>query len=683
MEIKLTFIKGELLKKMASSTAVLWASEDLFASISKEEQDLEFVKLQCFEPLKELVVYLKLEKIPTKEFNGMYLNPEFLPQTHCLDEKTKVTITFLDKQKTQVADAITITLVNKEVVSWSEDEIEFAINQCRTQNRVVYVGQKIKIHAGTKKSVFGIVTKTYPEIKSNEKLAFKIEEQTIINLEGLPQNKQKTIDFNAIGGLQDIISQLREIIQIPVIYPELYKSFDIHPPKGLLLYGPPGNGKTMIARAIAHSLGSKFVSIEGPELSSKYTGEAEERLRNKFEQAAQYENSVLFIDEIDSLASTRNKDNASEFQIAMVATLLNLMDGLGTAKGIFVIGATNRLNAIDPALRRPGRFELEFEIPLPNLKARLDILQKAFALKNNLLIEKKLDETFFEHIAKITNGYSGADLISLYRLSVMAAIARNMEVDKSTGKFNLTNANQDIKLTKEDVLSTFKKITPTSLRGIEIRESTIQWEELIGVETQKKLLEEVHKKVSLLEHYPINHRPDFINLIFQGANGSGKKTLMRCFALRFNFEWIAMNLIEFFSESFEKTIKELEDKFQKCKQIAPSIFYIENINQYSNATNFIIKLKSMLSLSQAQLKVLVVIAVEDENNTNELKLQGYQGFNQKVIFNTHSISEATMIKLAKKYNLSDKESNVFKNKKIPIGVLVCEIEQHKFLENEI
>lgn len=683
METKLTFIKGALLKKMASSTAVLWASEDLFASISRDSQALEFVKLQCFEPLKELVLYLKLEKIPSKEFNGIYINPDFLPQTHCLDEKTMVTITLLDMQKTQQADAITITLINKEVECWSEDEIDFAINQYKTQNRIVYVGQKTKIHAGTKKSVFGIVTKIYPEIKSNEKLAFKIEEQTIINLEGLPQNKQKTIDFNAIGGLQNIISQLREIIQIPVIYPELYTIFNIQPPKGLLLYGPPGNGKTMIARAIAHSLGSKFISIEGPELSSKYTGEAEQKLRNKFEQAAQYENSVLFIDEIDSLASTRNKDNASEFQIAMVATLLNLMDGLSTAKGIFVIGATNRLYAIDTALRRPGRFELEFEIPLPNLKARLDILQKAFPIKNSQLAEKELDEAFFEHIAQITNGYSGADLISLYRLSVMATIARNIEADKSTGKFIKTNANQNIKLTKEDVLSTFKKITPTSLRGIEVSDNKVLWEELIGVESQKIQLEEVHQKIALLENYPIGHRPDFMNWIFQGANGSGKKTLMRSFAQRYNYEWIEMDLIEFFSETFEKTIKELEDKFQRCKQIAPSIFYIDNINQYSNAGNFIIKLKSMLSLSQAQLNVLVVLAVENENDINELKLQGYQGFNQKVIFNTHNISDEIMVKLAKKYNLSDKESSVFINKDIPIGVLVCEIEQHKFLENEI
>jgi SpoVK/Ycf46/Vps4 family AAA+-type ATPase len=674
METKLTFIKGALLKKMASSTAVLWVAEDLFASISKEEQDLEFVKLQCFEPLKELIVFLKLEKIPHNDFKGIYLNPEFLPQTHCLDEKTKVTISLLDKKKTQVADAITITLVNKELVSWSEDEIEFAVNQFKTQNRVVYAGQKIKIHAGTKKSVFGIVTKTYPEIKSNEKLAFKIEEQTSINLEGLPQNKQKTIDFNAIGGLQDIISQVRELILIPIIYPELYAKFKIQPPKGLLLYGPPGNGKTMIARAIAHSLGSKFISIEGPELSSKYTGEAEQRLRNKFEQAAQYENSVVFIDEIDSLASTRNKDNASEFQIAMVATLLNLMDGLGTAKGIFVIGATNRLNAIDPALRRPGRFELEFEIPLPNPIARLDILRKSFPLHNNEIVEKEVSESFLEHITQITNGYSGADLVSLYRLSVMAAISRKITMDQDTSTFNPVVSNQSIKLSKKDVLATIKKITPTTLRGTDFHGTKISWEELIGATSYKLYLSQLHKKIELLDKVTLFNRPNFMNLIVLGVNGSGKRTLMLSFADQFNYEWLRFDLTHYFSHSFEKVVTDLEDTIQRCCQVAPCVLYIENLQHFIYKQTFVLKLKTMLQQLQAQYKVLVVIAVEMQQELNEIHCKGYQGFNETVLFEPLPFSEVEQDLMEKYY----KKASFFEkwnNKNLPLGELILQIEQ--------
>lgn len=231
----------------------------------------------------------------------------------------------------------------------------------------------------------GEVESIYPK-NENKNTLYRITEDTKIHFLGLPANRQKSIDFSQIGGLQNVINRLREIIQIPINSPELLGRFGIKSPKGMLMYGPPGNGKTMVARAVAYSMGSSFITIEGPELMSKYVGVGEQRLREKFEEAESKGNCIIFIDEIDSITSKRSEDSA-EYQVSIVATLLNLMDGMTSNSKVFVIGATNRLNAIDPALRRPGRFDLEFEVPLPNTSARYDILTKYIKLeKTNCLM---------------------------------------------------------------------------------------------------------------------------------------------------------------------------------------------------------------------------------------------------------------------------------------------------------
>ena len=198
----------------------------------------------------------------------------------------------------------------------------------------------------------------------------------------------------------------------------------------------------------------------------------------KFEEASQYKNSVLFIDEIDSIAKNREHENSENHQIDMVSTLLNLMDGIRSAKGLFVIGATNRLNAVDGALRRPGRFELEYEIGLPNQLARLEILNKYIPLDDSVLVDSSLNNDFVNYLSEVTNGYSGADLVSLYRLSVIRAIRRNMTVD-TTGKIKIEQTQQPINLKAEDFQQTLKEITPTSLRGVDMRRETIDWDDLI------------------------------------------------------------------------------------------------------------------------------------------------------------------------------------------------------------
>uniref|UniRef100_UPI0031B5CB13 ATP-binding protein n=3 Tax=Bacteroides TaxID=816 RepID=UPI0031B5CB13 len=373
-----------------------------------------YAKIECKDVLSHFVFYAKLETInPVVNLGDgfLWMPKDLAHKSWLISAKTKVEISIVEYDITTSADSITIQLTPEAVKNWADDEIERAESNVRSSSRIFFESQMIYIKPITKKTTMGEVESIYP--KSEKKnILYRLTENTKIHFIGLPTNRQKAIDFSQIGGLKDVINKLREIIQIPINNPELLQRFGIKPPKGMLMYGPPGNGKTMIARAVAYSMGSSFITIEGPELMSKYVGVGEQRLREKFEEAEAKGNCIVFIDEIDSITSKRSDDSA-EYQVSIVATLLNLMDGMNSNNKVFVIGATNRLNAIDPALRRPGRFDLEFEVPLPNVSARYDILTKYVKLENNDLFNN-VDNSFLQLLSELTNGYSGADLSLLY-----------------------------------------------------------------------------------------------------------------------------------------------------------------------------------------------------------------------------------------------------------------------------
>ncbi|HDD42785.1 MAG TPA: AAA family ATPase, partial [Nitrososphaeria archaeon] len=292
-----------------------------------------------------------------------------------------------------------------------------------------------------------------------------------------------TVTYEDIGGLHEQIQRIREMIELPLRYPELFQKLGIEPPKGVLLYGPPGCGKTLLAKAVATEAEANFILINGPEIMNKYYGESEARLREIFRKAEEEAPSIIFIDEIDAIAPKRS-EVTGEVEKRVVAQLLALMDGLETRGQVIVIGATNRPNALDPALRRPGRFDREIEIGIPDRNARREILQihtRGMPLAEDVDLEK---------LAEITRGYTGADLAALCREAAMKAIRRILpSIDFSEEKIPPEILDKLV-VTMKDFMEAFKEITPTALREIVVEVPNVRWEDIGGLENVKRQLVE-------------------------------------------------------------------------------------------------------------------------------------------------------------------------------------------------
>lgn len=628
-----------------------------------------YAKVQCKQSIKYFTVFLNIQPLhPDIVEKKLYLHTKALPSDVVQDGQADVEVTILNEKSLPAAHAITIKLNPKEVAIWGEDEIAFAQENVRL-NKVFYKQQPIVIKSATKKATIGVVSEIYPN-KQNL-TAYRIDDNTIINFVGLPENKQKVIDFSEIGGLDNIVTQLREIIQIPLMFPGLLKQFNITPPRGMILYGPPGNGKTMIARAVAQSLGAKFISIQGPELISKYAGDSERRLRETFDEAYAAEHGVIFIDELDSIAINRDKTDA-EHLVSMVSTLLNLMDGMSSSANIFVVGATNRLNSIDPALRRPGRFELEYLVPVPNLDARYDILQKTLKIKQHNHYAD-IDDDFVMKLSQLTNGYSGADLKSLHRQSVMRAIRRNIDIDEQ-GKIFLTTDASNIKLTQEDFYESYKKITPTSIRSYDVVEQPVLWDEVLGLSCQKQHLMEIHQLTSKLSNSL--RRPSFFNLLFQGKKGSGRSTLIHAFAKQFNYEIIVFDILNHSYLEYQELLNEISDVIKTCKQASPSVVYFKNLSQHSACQNLVYFISSQLDRLNSKDIVLSVVECEDEKNAEIF--QGYKLFNEYFDFSNvlDSDKEAIFTQLKNQFNEEKVRHFVF-DENLPTGQLITQLEEEQ------
>lgn len=670
MKSKLSFIKGNLIQKFPKNTDAIWASELLYDSLVPEHYSgASYARISCAEPLKEITLYCKLEKFATSSGeNNIFISPTVLEKNQYIDEQTVVDIEFIDLDLMTEAESVVIKLHEDLVMTWSEDESEFAKQQYKTKNRLVHYHQKVLLQTGTHKSVWANVQKIFPQSERNQ--AFRITQNTGVTLEGLPESQQKVIDFEKIGGLDHLIQNIREIIQVPIVYPELLEKFKIQPPKGLLLYGPPGNGKTLIAKAIAYSLGAKFVSIEGPELESKYVGEGQKRLREKFEEASQYKNSVLFIDEIDAIARNRDHESTESYQIDTVATLLNLMDGLRSSKGLFVIGATNRPDSVDRALRRPGRFELEYEIGLPDEAARLDILKKTIPFCESSIVHDEIDEKFLNYLGEVTNGYSGADLVSLYRLSVIKAIRRNLIIKSETGRIEISRQTDTIRLQISDFQEILKEITPTSMRGLENRAVPIPWNELIIQKENKKELEFLHQWIEKAAKSEFISRMPFMNLLLAGKKHSGRETIMASFAKEFRYELIRFDLLDHFSETIDKLISQLEITMQKCKQVAPSILFIKNLEMHPDYDLIYTKLSYELEMINNKRSVLAVLSLNDEPDF-ETTISKFPDF--EMIIKITSIEKESLQNLARKYHFDDEQLSLWED--LPLGKIVSKIEE--------
>ncbi|MEM1956741.1 MAG: CDC48 family AAA ATPase [Archaeoglobaceae archaeon] len=497
------------------------------------------------------------------------------------------------------------------------------------EGRPVIRGQKIRVE------VFGH-TLTFVITATRPAGVVVVNRGTEIELKEKPAEEVKrsvpSVTYEDIGGLKRELRLVREMIELPLKHPELFERLGIEPPKGVLLYGPPGTGKTLIAKAVANEVNAHFISISGPEIMSKFYGESEQRLREIFEEAKQNAPSIIFIDEIDSIAPKR-EEVTGEVERRVVAQLLALMDGLESRGQVIVIAATNRPDAIDPALRRPGRFDREIEIGVPDKEGRKEILQihtrsmpiepeysrkdvlevlealktrfekkfiedmkekvnkakdekeirEVLSRDENLFreVKAKLIDAMLEDLANRTNGFVGADLAALAKEAAMHALRDRMEKGEIDIEAKEIPAEVLSKLvvTKKDFDEALKFIEPSAMREVLVEVPKIRWEDIGGLENVKQ---ELREAIEWPLKFPDLFRATNIKppkgILLYGPPGTGKTLLAKAVANESNANFISVKGPELLSKWVGESEKHVREMFRKARQVAPAIIFFDEID---------------------------------------------------------------------------------------------------------
>jgi transitional endoplasmic reticulum ATPase len=380
------------------------------------------------------------------------------------------------------------------------------------------------------------------------------------------------ITYEDIGGLKNEVQKVREMIELPLRHPEIFERIGIEAPKGVLLFGPPGTGKTLLAKAVANETNANFYSIGGPEIMSKFHGESEERLRDTFKQAQENSPSIIFIDEIDSIAPKR-EEVSGDVEKRVVSQLLTLMDGIEGRGKLVVIGATNRPNALDPALRRPGRFDREIEIGIPDEQGRYDIL----------LIHTRgmplTEDVNLESIAKVTHGFVGADLEALSKEAAMRSLRRVLpEINMEQSKIPLEVLNK-IKITNEDFQNALKDVQPSAMREVQIQRPNVRWDDIGGlIEVKEELAEAIEWP---LKHADLFNQADVKppkGLMLYGPPGTGKTMIAKAVATTSEANFISVKGPELLSKWVGESEKGVREIFRKARQAAPCIIFFDELD---------------------------------------------------------------------------------------------------------
>ena len=399
-----------------------------------------------------------------------------------------------------------------------------------------------------------------------------ISDKPISGFEGISQ-----ITYEDIGGLRDELQRLRETIELPMRHPELFRHLGIEPPKGVLLFGPPGTGKTLIAKAVANESGAHFIPIAGPEVISKYYGESEQRLREVFEEAAENAPAIIFIDELDSITPKR-EEVTGEVERRVVAQLLTMMDGLEERGQVVVIGATNRLDAIDPALRRPGRFDREIEIGVPSNPDRVEIL------KIHTRGMPLFDDVGLEELAERTHGYTGADIAALSREAAIRALRRylpQINLDEDEIPEEILNT---MVVTAKDFRQALREITPSGMREVMLEVSNIRWHDVGGLSDP---IEEIREAVE----YPLTKRERYDDLgihsprgvLLYGPPGTGKTLLAKAVANESGANFIAVRGPQLLSKWVGESERAVREIFKKARQVSPAIIFFDELDALTPA----------------------------------------------------------------------------------------------------
>ena len=404
----------------------------------------------------------------------------------------------------------------------------------------------------------------------------KITEGTDIEL--LPQaveSPERTVPsvvYEDIGGLKPVITKVREMIELPLKHPELFDRLGIDPPKGVLLHGPPGTGKTMLAKAVANESDAYFISINGPEIMSKYYGESEKALRDIFEEAEKNAPAIIFLDELDSIAPKRG-EVTGEVERRVVAQLLSLMDGLKERKNVIVIGSTNRPEALDMALRRPGRFDREIELGVPDMQGRMEIFQihsRGMPLA---------DDVALEDYAARTYGFVGADISAVSREAAMNALRRilpQIDLDEPTIPKEILDR---LVVQKDDFEAALREVSPSAMREILVEVPDVSWQDIGGLEPVKQLLVEAVE-------WPLRYAESFRRLgidapkgiLLYGPPGTGKTMLAKAVANESESNFITVKGSALLSKWYGESEKRVEEIFRKARQVAPSIIFLDELD---------------------------------------------------------------------------------------------------------
>ncbi len=536
-----------------------------------------------------------------------------------IDDRVKV-------RKVEAKTAEKITLAPTEPVRLMGGETYL---QRLLEGRPVIKGQKIRVE------IFGHVL-TFVITATKPSGVVIVSRRTQVELKEKPAEgdtrQVPSVTYEDIGGLKRELRLVREMIELPLKHPELFQKLGIEPPKGILLHGPPGTGKTLIAKAVANEVDAHFISISGPEIMSKYYGESEKRLREIFEEAEENAPSIIFIDEIDSIAPKR-EEVTGEVERRVVAQLLTLMDGLEARGQVIVIGATNRPDAVDPALRRPGRFDREIEIGVPDKEGRKEILQihtrgmpieppysrgdivrvlQEFKESSRFEVDRidsilkelekselppeeilkrdseiyaevkvRLIDRMFEYIADLTNGFVGADLAALAKEAAMHALRSRME----SGEIDIeaeeipAEVLENLKVTMNDFLEALKNIEPSAMREVLVEIPNVKWSDIGGLEGAKQeLMEAVEWPLKYPEVFKEVGIKAPKGILLYGPPGTGKTLIAKAVANESKANFISVKGPELLSKWVGESEKHVREMFRKARQVAPCVIFFDEID---------------------------------------------------------------------------------------------------------
>jgi transitional endoplasmic reticulum ATPase len=475
----------------------------------------------------------------------------------------------IEVRKVESKDAKSITLAPTEplrIVGAEEYLVEYLNGALMSKGDTIPInvmGQRIDL----------VVISTTPSgpVIINESTKITVSEESAKAAQIAKEGGVPSITYEDIGGIRNEVGRVREMIELPLRHPELFKRLGVEAPKGVLLHGPPGTGKTLLAKAVANETNANFYTIGGPEIMSKYYGESEEKLRNIFEQAEKNAPSIIFIDEIDSIAPKR--EESGELERRIVSQLLSAMDGMSSRGKVVVIGATNRINAIDPALRRPGRFDREIEIGVPDRNGRLEILQihtRGMPVAKDVNLEK---------LADISHGFVGADLQALSKEAAMRSLRKVLpEIDLSSESIPGDKLRKII-VTMQDFMQVINEMEPSAMREVFVEVPDVKWEDIGGLSSIKQELQEAVE-------WPLKYQGVFAHadatppkgLLLYGPPGTGKTLMAKAAANESEANFISIKGPELLSKWVGESEKGVREIFRKARQAAPCIIFFDEMD---------------------------------------------------------------------------------------------------------